>query len=261
LGRNVDFFFYAFSGGLEKMSRINPYWKQQWIHTKLIPHAINRDLIPSLIVGLKYRSKEIGFKGLLDFNTMDKNPLVKYIYAERKRYIKFLESLNQIEGDNTKPIFFYEKNTNWNDYIAFMHDTKIAVNIPGIDGFINQRQYECLAFGCVLLQYYYDQLPELGFWGDPNKYPDKCNCLWFRNENELINRINWIHENPDKLQAIADRGRKWLIESDQTWQGRAKEMLNELTKEIPKEDLERFEQDQNKRKEIERLHESRNLSA
>jgi len=253
LGKNIDWLFYAFVGGLEKLTRIYPYYKQQWPITKLIPHAINAEIIPNSVTPFKDRKIKIGFKGLLDFNTMDNNPLVKYIYAERKRFVNLLFNIDQSEGDSKEPDFIYEKNTNWRDYAQFMHDTQIALNVPGIDGYINQRQYECLAFGCLLLQYKYKELPELGFWGNPVKFPDKCNCLWFSNEQDLIKCINWAWSHPEEAQVIADRGRKWLIESNQTWQGRAKIMLDAIEND-DQDEIDRVNIDKFNRERMEAIH-------
>jgi hypothetical protein len=262
LGRNIDFLFYAFVDGLSKLSRIYPFWKQQWIHTKLIPHAINKDVIPTDFKPLSERKIKIGFKGLLELNTREKNPLVKYIYAERKRFVNLLLDTNTLVQKQNwlqklfkrkipEPVFKLENNTNWKAYVEFMSDCQLALNVPGIDGYINQRQYETLAFGCLLLQYYYDELPELGFYGDPKTYPDLCNCLWFRNEKELLDRYNWYISHPIEAQAIANRGRNWLFESNQTWQGRAKMMLDELTRDDDELMYEIHNRDKSERKRLE----------
>lgn len=221
--------FYSFVGGDETFKRSFPY---EYNHCEFepcfVPYGMDFKAIPSQPIPWTDRTIGVGFKGLLAFNDHSRDLRIRHIYDERKKYVQLAEQImNDPEWKNRQTMrFTYEPHTTWDDYIRFMQDCKVAINLPGSDGWVNQRQYEALGFGCLLLQYEYPELHQLGF-----KHQE--NCLLFRDEQSLVEQLIWIDNHPHEAEVIAQRGHNFFISSKCSWQDRAKEIYQIWHKPIP----------------------------
>ena len=54
------------------------------------------------------------------------------------------------------------------------------------------------------------------------------NVLFFKSENDLIDRISWIAANPEKVQKIAENGFLHITGNSNTWRDRSSEILNTI---------------------------------
>jgi hypothetical protein len=54
------------------------------------------------------------------------------------------------------------------------------------------------------------------------------NVIFFKNENDLIDRISWIAANPEKAQKIAENGFLHITRNSNTWRDRSSEILNTI---------------------------------
>jgi hypothetical protein len=51
------------------------------------------------------------------------------------------------------------------------------------------------------------------------------NVLFFNNEDDLMNKISWVHKNPDKAQKIAENGYRHITGNANTWRDRSSQIL------------------------------------
>lgn len=118
------------------------------------------------------------------------------IRKERVEYLAFAKKLGVVIRPKA-----LNPATMFDDYAAFMGKCKLAINIASILGCINERQFHVMGMGCVLLQWGYPGLEDLG-------YRHKENCLIFRSKWELIKCLFWakLPWNRKKLAAIQKKG-------------------------------------------------------
>lgn len=100
-------------------------------------------------------------------------------------------------------------------------DSKIVLNITrtqfyGAETGINLRIFEALAAGSFLLTDYCDEVAELFETGKEIET--------FKSSGELVTKVNFYLENPEKRQAIAKAGHCKFMER-YTWSTRAKELV------------------------------------
>jgi len=84
---------------------------------------------------------------------------------------------------------------------------------------INYRNFETIGCGTCLLTSHHDYLHHLGF-------QDGENCLIYKNQQEMIEKIHWALENPDEVGKI-NMGASVLAERH-TYKNRIKTLLNFL---------------------------------
>ena len=58
------------------------------------------------------------------------------------------------------------------------------------------------------------------------------NALFFSNEEELMNQISWVHENPEVAEKIAENGYRHITGNANTWKDRAIQILLVLNQNI-----------------------------
>jgi hypothetical protein len=132
-----------------------------------------------------------------------------HVYDHRASFVKLLKIMEVLT------IKKYSGYTNKIPYMLFMNQCKMALNV-GTFGGVNERQFQAMAMGCVLLQYYYNHIEDLG-------YSDTINCLLFRNAPELVEKVHWAQNHPELLQHIAEKGKE--LASQHTYLDRAKQLL------------------------------------
>lgn len=54
------------------------------------------------------------------------------------------------------------------------------------------------------------------------------NAIFFKNENDLYDRLSWIEAHPEKAQKIAENGFLHITGNQNTWKDRAGEILNKI---------------------------------
>jgi len=149
-----------------------------------------------------HRDILIGLKGAKEYNSP--NRWLKYIYDDRKRFVIYLET-------HYPNLFVYEPRTNGEQfvekYVDFMNRCVVALNTcANADSYVNERQFQALSMGCVLLQQRYpEMISQQGF-------VDYENCLLFENEQELDLKVQWILSHPNELQNIRKAGKQLLLE-------------------------------------------------
>ena len=155
----------------------------------------------------------IGLKGARGYGA--RNRWLKHVYDDRERFIGFLQS-------KYPHVFNYEPRSDGPDFVekfvVFMNRCVVALNTcPSTDSYINERQFQAITMGCVLLQQRYYELKDQGFL-------DYVNCLLFDNEAELDLKVQWILSHPNELQLIRDAGLK-LVNERHTMRQRAEGIL------------------------------------
>lgn len=237
--------FYAFVGadGILKLSF--PYEFQRTKFTKLIPYGLNQKFLvkPDKLTPWHDRKNTIGFMGQTYLNQGSTDPLMQHLYDTRNDVLAHL-------SDNYPQFVFRHAHASMEEYAAFMCDTKIAVNVPGELGKINQRQYEAWAFGCILLQYDYPELKQLGFENEKN-------CYIFKSMESLDRRIKYILSHPIEAEQVRQNGIESFSQLKCDWKGRCELMLDYIhgTKltDREKERIEWLKQDQINRNQYNKL--------
>lgn len=239
--------FYGYVGGNETLLRSFPYEYHRWKFCKLVPYGMDKVAVPPIIPAWDIREIDVGFKGLIHFSQHSMDAALRNIYDERRFYLQFVEKYMESESfiedlidavlaskkftwatldqliahiDNFNiPQFRFENHNNFEDYVKFMLNTKVAINIQGGDmfGWLNQRMYEALAFKCILLQNFFPKLADFGFI-------DGETCLIFSSEEELKRKLLWIFTHWEEAEAIAERGHQLFLQTKCSWQDRAREM-------------------------------------
>jgi hypothetical protein len=204
----------GFVGAIEQLKNAHPY-RVSTTKQSFIPYGYPIQLMPTEILPFYNRPTFVGFMGLLTFNDNSTDPSVKYVYQMRKEFLSAMQTWaeeNHIE-------YMIRGHQSFEDYVYYMQRCKIAINIPGglKNPTCNQRQIEVLGFGCVLLQWEYPELKELG-------YIDKNNCLTFSSIKELYQKLNWANDHPAELEQIRNNGIQFFKNSDYSWEGRGKLM-------------------------------------
>jgi hypothetical protein len=208
--------FHEFYGAPQKIGNAQTYASRHLIHKELVPYGYNPEIHPPG-PPIKDRKQFIGFMGAVGnpgTDTYDCDYDQEHIRDLRVRFVRELEDV---------PTFVLREKGTTEEYVEFMHDTILALNVPGHVGGINQRQYHAMGMGCVLLQYHYPEIESLGFRGG-------VNCLLFQNEEELMAKIHWAMGNPAQLQQIADEGRK--LAARNTHETRALQMVRWMIRDM-----------------------------
>ena len=149
-----------------------------------------------------HRDILIGLKGAKEYGSP--NRWLKHIYDDRTRFVTYLET-------HYPKLFVYEARTSGTQfvekYVEFMNRCVVALNTcADADSYVNERQFQAIAMGCVLLQQRYpEMITQQGF-------VDYENCLLFDNEQELDLKIQWILSHPVELQQIRAAGKQLLAE-------------------------------------------------
>jgi hypothetical protein len=156
-----------------------------------------------------------GFMGSLAQNDRSQNGLKAHIYDDRNRILKACN--NQCEGFVIKPFSTVQQ------YADFLGNCQVGINIPGTYGKINQRQYEVLSAGALLLQWWYPELKELGL-------VDFENCITFTSMDSLLDKLDWIRCHWKDANAIRLKGIQYFQDHQCSWQARAEQMLDRITR-------------------------------
>lgn len=206
----VKYFFYAYPTCVDFLDHyFGPELNR--MYKKWIPWAVNQNVYTQ---GSAKRTINLGFKG-----SMKTIPQAKIDPALNDFYLKrtiMLDCLKEWKENPLTPIF--EERTDLKELIQFMQKVNIGINIASWE-LTNERQFFTLACGCVLLQYAYPQLLDLGFG-------DKYNCLTFGSFEELKDKIQWAKTHPKELEQIRQHGLKTI--QQHTWDCRARQILTEI---------------------------------
>jgi hypothetical protein len=206
--------FYSYPTALNQLTIL--YGKEiQFLQFKeFIPWGVNIQAYPNRNLP---RSIPIGFQGALTWNNSPypEDPTMKHFYENRTRYLDLAKQMGTIINDRD-----WNASTAHPSLVNFYNKTSVAINIGGFE-LCNERQYFVLSMGAVLLQYGYPELLELGFG-------DKYNCLIFKNEKELKEKIKWIQDHPDKVEQIRHYGE--ILARENSWQNRMLRMIPFMVK-------------------------------
>lgn len=208
-------FFYAYIGAADEMLDNYTYDFNHWYWRELIPYGCD----PTLYHPEKSweeRTIFCGFMGSLAQNNHSKNGLKAHIYDDRNRILKALIDRNY-NG------FVMQRFSSVEEYAEFLGNCQVGINIPGTYGRINQRQYEVLASGCLLLQYWYPELKQLGL-------TDFENCLTFTSMDSLLDKLQWIQDHSNEANDIRLKGNQYFKDHRCSWQERAEDMLDRITR-------------------------------
>jgi len=213
-------YYYAFDGGLAEYYWARPEYRNT-TYQRLVPYGADPENFPD---GKNpNRSIPFGFCGAISegHNNEFKSVFMKDIYKNRKRFLAYCHLYHQMKVEDRLwgPNMFQF-------YLDHIENYFLTINIPGNWGKYNQRQVEHLLAGNLLLQWYYPELETMG-------YRDKVNCLFFRNETDIDNQLEWVHSNPDYAEKVRLNGIQFARENH-TWTHRAQIILKDMEMEINK---------------------------
>ena len=202
LPANVNTLIYAFPGGDQCVARSFPSEYISLMEKVYLPHAVDLDIFrpkeetSNLTEVDRWKEWDkrkylFAFKGVPNFPKIG-DYLQDNLYNLRDTFLPVCQKLGLYYPDPSKVIWT-------DDYIDFMQNTKIALNIPGLYGGINQRMFEACASKCILLNYHVDGMEEIGF-------VDNKTCYTFKTEEELVNKYNHIINNLDEAKQVAQNG-------------------------------------------------------
>ena len=206
--------YYAFDGGFQQL-----YWNNRLLfdttkYKKLVTYAVDPELFPNAMN--PNRPIFFGFCGAVASENGSMNTIfMRDIYNNRTRFLAYCQLKHGLQITNRVwgPTMF----DFYRDHIMQYY---LTINIPGNWGKYNQRQFEHLAAGNLLLQWYYPELVDRG-------YQDRVNCLLFRDESDLDNQILWVKEHPKEAEQVRINGIQFA-RTFHTWTQRAKTMLKDM---------------------------------
>lgn len=227
--------FWSFIGAFEQLWWLYRPEIEKTVFNTFLTYAVDSVVFPNQSSPSK-RTYFIGFKGTLKYNC-GQQPIWKNVYDNRDRILTFLMKynetftarwqkwkLNHIIKRNGKikrliKIEGREFNSEREHelYVDFCNDCQIGINISGNWGMVNERQFQVISMGCVLLQWDYPELAILGFY-------NRFNCLTFQDERSLIKQIKWAINHPRDLENIRTRGID-LVLNHHTYKQRVQKML------------------------------------
>ena len=184
---------YAYPEAETQLMRIFPKQFQDIKKRVYLPHAVNINIFRTKDLNdfEEWSKRKIlfGFKGIRKFPTIG-DYLQDNIYNLRTEFLPIADELGLIAPTEKM----------WTkDYSDFMKDTKIALNIPGLYGGINQRMMEAPAAGCVLLNWYVKGMEDIGFI-------DGKNCYTFKDADELREKYTYISTHMEEAFEVAKNG-------------------------------------------------------
>jgi len=212
---NIQGLFYAYVKGYQNLAMIYPPEINAMKIHQFLPYAIDSHHLPSFTLGESF-NYFLGFQGALDVQNGDMNdPLMDFVYSNRKRFIDFARTLNAEIRERDNPV----DQVNW---LQFMRRCNLSLNIPGNFGGVNERQFYIPACRSVLLQWYYPELELMNFF-------NRKNCLTFHTEKELEEQCRWAFFNPQELNIIREAGYQLVLQSH-TWDNRVEVILETVKK-------------------------------
>ena len=224
--------FWSFIGAFEQLWWLyRPEIEKTQFNT-FLTYAAELDVFPNRQTIKQYF---IGFKGTLKYNC-GQQPIWQNVYDNRNRILTYLIKynktwnakwqlwkLNRKRGQlrlkdliRIEPREFHNKNES-ESFVDFCNQCSVAINISGNWGMVNERQFQVIAMGCVLLQWEYPELKVLGFY-------DHWNCVTFKNEKTLLQQVKWMVTHPLELEAIRGRGME-LVKTYHTYKQRVERIL------------------------------------
>lgn len=184
---------FAYPGGDMQLSRIFPTEIQKIKLKAYIPHAVNLEVFKANDMddfkAWSERKILFGFRGIRRFTAIG-DFMQDNLYNLRERFLPVAEEIG---------LDFPEKQMWTEEFANYMRSTKIALNIPGLYGGINQRMMEACASGCILLNYHVETMEEIGFI-------DGKTCYTFKDETELREKYQYIIEHPNEAYEVAKNG-------------------------------------------------------
>jgi spore maturation protein CgeB len=108
---------------------------------------------------------------------------------------------------------------------SLLFSSKIVLNITrshfyGVETGINLRVFEALAAGCFLLTDYCEELAELFIVGEEIEF--------FRSASELVEKVNFYLDNPEKRREIARKGHEKFMQLH-TWKSKAEYLIKKFS--------------------------------
>ncbi|MHA1277124.1 MAG: glycosyltransferase family protein [Candidatus Helarchaeota archaeon] len=208
-------FFYPYFGAVSQYKNAHPYEMSNVgsESCKFIPYAWSPIEFPAFYgerpTFFGFMGSEGGFPidGDVDF-------WAEHLREDRNRYIRFakknLDLVVKASGSRE-------------EYWDFMAHTNLALNVgPNFGGF-NQRMFHAMGIGCVLVQNYFEGIETLGF-------KDRVNCLLFKDEGELTEKIEWAKDHPKLLEKIRQTGRE--LAQKHTYEKRVKQMAMVMIRDV-----------------------------
>ncbi len=217
--------FYAYHGAMAYYDNIHSYPMTQipTTHRKFMPYAWSPEQYPPTDLSQpRDYPYFLGWMGATGDETVEENPDADFMQWHmrdlRAHYVKFAHDYG---GMTIKPKGPYQ------EYGKFLAQCSLALNVPGMAGWVNQRQFHAPGVGCVLLQYRYKGIQEHGF-------KDMENCLLFggnevyhgyvEGEKELLEKLHWAEHHPVELERIRKAGQ--ALAYQHTYEKKAQEFIH-----------------------------------
>jgi len=193
LPNGITNLIYAYPEAEYQLARIFPKEFQEVSKRVYIPHAVNINIFRTKDLNdfNEWSKRKIlfGFKGIESFEKIG-DYLQDNLYNLREEFLPVAKEL----GLHAPAGQMWTK-----DYSNFMKDTKIALNIPGLYGGINQRMMEAPAAGCILLNWYVEGMEDIGFI-------DGKTCYTFKDAKELKEKYKYISTHLEEALKVAKNG-------------------------------------------------------
>ena len=181
-------FFHTYLGAPAQYKNAHRYQMNQVQHTELIPYAWNQEKYPDAETA---RSIFLGFMGSYGSNP-DPHDVETMDYVT----VKLRHLRNEIIPHAVQRCGLDRRVKGTEaEYVAYMHQVSLALNVSSEFGWTTQRQYHAMGMGCVLVQNFYNGLEQLGF-------KDRVNCLIYKNKYDLEEVIDWARRHPERLEEI-----------------------------------------------------------
>jgi hypothetical protein len=212
---NITCFFHAYLGAPRQYKLAHGYVMNHVQHKHLIPYAWSPDQYP--MHKCEDRPIFFGFMG-----SVGSTPNKEDVDASNYLAVKLRHLRNKIvpHAERRCGLDVHEKGTE-KDYIAYMHQVRLALNVSSEFGWTSERQYHAMGLGCVLVQNAYNGLEALGF-------KDRVNCLIYKDEYDLEEVIDWAKLHPDELEAIRQAG--MTLAKQNTYRDRVQAMMEAMLK-------------------------------
>lgn len=212
---NIKGVFHAFLGSSKTYRNIHTYQMNLLMNREAIStYAWSPEQYPPGDPKLP-KKFFFGWMGSTGKTVVEEDPEEDYVqYHMRDLRARFVEYAQKYCGLICKPKGSTEA------YRQFMQQCNLALNVPGLVGMINQRQFHAPGMGCVLVQYRYKGIEKLGF-------EDYVNCLLFDDEQELQAKVHWAEHHPIPLEQIRKAGFE-LVSKKHQYLHRAQTFLNQI---------------------------------
>ena len=152
--------------------------------------------------------------------------LIKPTRVDKRSFLGFcgtdggsqrLQLINNLKETQAND-FIFDEFVLGNEMVDTINSYDVHFNFNVMDD-INYRNFETIGCKIPLITNYNYQYDQLGF-------KDGENCIFYKDVNELHEKVDWYKVNRDKLPTIAEKG--YELSYNHTYRNRIKHLLNKV---------------------------------